>query len=98
MVKDFENRLTFDEVTDKSIVSFFMKRKYSLSTFLCNVYWCYLLQYIPARGDNVIGVVTLRGSDIFRIDVGTSEQASLSYLAFEGATKKNRPDVKVGLS
>jgi len=54
-----------------------------------------LFQYIPARGDSVIGVVTSKGGDIFRIDIGTSEQASLSYLAFEGSTKKNRPDVKV---
>jgi len=56
------------------------------------------LQYIPARGDNVIGVVTAKGGDIFRVDIGTSEPASLSYLAFEGATKRNRPDVKVVLA
>lgn len=30
------------------------------------------------------------------MDIGAGEQASLSYLAFEGATKKNRPDVQVG--
>lgn len=42
-------------------------------------------------------MVTSKGTDVFRIDIGTSEQASLSYLAFEGATKKNRPDVKVSL-
>lgn len=29
------------------------------------------------------------------MDVGGSEQASLSYLAFEGATKRNRPNVQV---
>lgn len=62
------------------------------------VYWVdgHQKRYIPARGDNIIGVVTSKAGDIFRIDIGTSEQASLSYLAFEGATKKNRPDVKVG--
>lgn len=62
------------------------------------VYWVdgHQKRYIPARGDNVIGVVTSKGLDIFRIDIGTSEPASLSYLAFEGATKRNRPDVKVG--
>ena len=27
---------------------------------------------------------------------GTSDNASLSYLAFESATKKNRPNVNVG--
>ncbi|XP_046424902.1 exosome complex component RRP40 isoform X2 [Neodiprion virginianus] len=31
-----------------------------------------------------------------RVDIGAGELASLSYLAFEGATKKNRPDIVVG--
>ena len=31
-----------------------------------------------------------------RVDIGTSEPASLSYLAFESATKKNRPNVNTG--
>ena len=53
------------------------------------------LEYIPARGENVIGTVTVKSGDIFRVDIGGSEPASLSYLAFEDATKKNRPDVKV---
>ena len=34
--------------------------------------------------------------NICRVDIGTSEPASLSYLAFEGATKRNRPNVNVG--
>ncbi|CAI9549472.1 unnamed protein product, partial [Staurois parvus] len=33
---------------------------------------------------------------IFKVDIGGSDQASLSYLFFEGATKKNRPNIKVG--
>ncbi|KPP60616.1 exosome complex component RRP40-like [Scleropages formosus] len=37
-----------------------------------------------------------RVGDTFKVDVGGSEQASLSYLAFEGATKRNRPNVQVG--
>lgn len=52
-------------------------------------------QYVPTRGDAVIGVVTAKTGDIFKVDVGGSEQASLSYLAFEGATKRNRPNVQV---
>ena len=38
-----------------------------------------------------------KGGDIFKIDIGGSDYASLSYMAFEGATKRNRPDVKVSL-
>ncbi|XP_063770323.1 exosome complex component RRP40-like isoform X2 [Pseudophryne corroboree] len=53
-------------------------------------------QYVPVKGDHVIGIVTTKSGDIFKLDVGGSDQASLSFLAFEGATKKNRPNVKVG--
>uniref|UniRef100_A0A3Q3G4I3 Exosome complex component RRP40 n=1 Tax=Labrus bergylta TaxID=56723 RepID=A0A3Q3G4I3_9LABR len=46
----------------------------------------------------VLGVVHagIKSGDIFKVDFGGSEQASLSYLAFEGATKRNRPNVQVG--
>ena len=46
----------------------------------------------------MIGIVTTKSGDVFKVDVGGSEQASLSYLAFEGATKRNRPNVQVGLT
>ncbi|XP_068090132.1 exosome complex component RRP40 [Hyperolius riggenbachi] len=62
------------------------------------VYWVDSQQkrYVPVKGDHVIGIVTTKSGDIFKLDVGGSDQASLSFLAFEGATKKNRPNVKVG--
>ena len=53
-------------------------------------------RYVANRGENVIGVVTAKMGDTFRVDIGTAEPASLSYLAFEGATKRNRPSVNVG--
>lgn len=53
-------------------------------------------RYIPNRGENVVGIVTQKAGDIFKVDIGGSEQASLPYLAFEGATKRNRPDVQIG--
>lgn len=56
------------------------------------------IQYIPVKGDSVIGIITHKSGDNFRVDIGGSEPASLSYLSFEGATKRNRPDVKVYLS
>lgn len=43
----------------------------------------------------MIGIVVAKSGDIFKVDVGGSEPASLSYLAFEGATKRNRPNVQV---
>ncbi|NXK72775.1 EXOS3 protein, partial [Amazona guildingii] len=53
-------------------------------------------RYVPIKGDHAIGIVTAKAGDVFKLDVGGSEQASLSYLAFEGATKRNRPNVQVG--
>lgn len=44
----------------------------------------------------MIGIITTKSGDVFKVDVGGSEQASLSYMAFEGATKRNRPNVQVG--
>ncbi|KAL8558565.1 hypothetical protein ACOMHN_032498 [Nucella lapillus] len=63
-----------------------------------NIYWVESIQkrYVPVKGEHVIGIVTQKVGDIFRVDIGGSEQASLSYLSFEGATKRNRPDCKVG--
>ena len=62
------------------------------------VYWVnsHSKRYVASKGENVIGVVTAKTGDLFRVDIGTSQPASLSYLAFEGATKRNRPNVNVG--
>lgn len=46
----------------------------------------------------MLGIVTQKAGDIFRVDIGSSELAGLSYLSFEGSTKRNRPDVKVSTS
>ncbi|XP_023184371.1 exosome complex component RRP40 isoform X2 [Xiphophorus maculatus] len=54
------------------------------------------LLYVPAKGETVIGIVTVKSGDVFKVDIGGSEVASLSYLAFEGATKRNRPNIQVG--
>ncbi|KAL6050912.1 hypothetical protein STEG23_019429 [Scotinomys teguina] len=62
------------------------------------IYWVDSQQkrYVPVKGDHVIGIVVAKSGDVFKVDVGGSEPASLSYLAFEGATKRNRPNVQVG--
>lgn len=63
-----------------------------------NTFWVDATQrrYIPSKGETVIGHVIQKAGNIFRVDIGSNELAALSYLAFEGATKKNRPDVNVG--
>ena len=50
---------------------------------------------MPAAQESVVGVVTLRSGENWRVDIGSAHTASLDGLAFEGATKRNRPNLKV---
>ncbi|XP_035232673.1 exosome complex component RRP40-like [Stegodyphus dumicola] len=54
------------------------------------------MRYIPVRGDNVIGVVIKKGADEIQVDIGCSEPAVVDMLSFEGATKRNKPMIKIG--
>lgn len=53
-------------------------------------------KYTPAKDDVVIGIVAAKTSEMYKVDIGASELATLPYLAFTNATKKNRPDIKLG--
>ncbi|KAM6494091.1 exosome complex exonuclease RRP40 [Amanita muscaria] len=53
-------------------------------------------RYIPAPQESVVGVVVQRLGEAYRVDIGSAHYASLDMLAFEGATKRNRPNLKVG--
>ena len=44
----------------------------------------------------IIGIVTEKHAENFKIDLGAAQPATLSVLSFEGATKKNRPNFQVG--
>lgn len=63
-----------------------------------NTYWVdsHRKRYIPERNEMVIGIVVNKQGDYFKVDIGGSEPAILSYLAFEGATKKNRVKLEIG--
>ncbi len=52
-------------------------------------------QYTPVLEDNVVGVVREKQGEQFKIDIGASHIANLPFLAFEGATKRNRPNLEV---
>lgn len=54
-----------------------------------------LFQYVPTKGDSILGIITKTGSESFRVDIGSSMPAVLGNLSFEGATKRNKPDLKV---
>ncbi|KAK7056902.1 exosome non-catalytic core subunit rrp40 [Paramarasmius palmivorus] len=52
--------------------------------------------YVPAAQEPVIGVVSQRQGEGYRVDIGSAHSANLDGLAFEGATKRNKPNLKVG--
>lgn len=57
----------------------------------------YVTKYVPSAQEGVVGIVTGRtpGGEAYRVDIGSAHQAQLDGLAFEGATKRNRPILKV---
>jgi len=54
-----------------------------------------LSQYIPGAQDPVVGVVIARSGENYRVDIGAAHSATLDALAFEGASKRFRPNLKV---
>ncbi|CAD6892875.1 unnamed protein product [Tilletia controversa] len=53
-------------------------------------------RYIPAPSDTVIGQITARGPDFYTVSLLSAHTASLPVLSFEGATKRHRPNIRVG--
>jgi len=53
-------------------------------------------RYVPASQEAVIGIITQKLGEGFRVDIGSAHFASLDGLAFEAATKRNKPNLKVG--
>ncbi|CAD5207348.1 unnamed protein product [Bursaphelenchus okinawaensis] len=53
-------------------------------------------RYLPKSGDLIVGTVIGQTGDFFKVDIGGPQSALLSFLSFEGATKRNRPQLKVG--
>ncbi|KAH7103017.1 exosome complex exonuclease RRP40 [Auriculariales sp. MPI-PUGE-AT-0066] len=53
-------------------------------------------RYVPAAQEGVIGVVSQKAGEGYRVDIGSAHAASLDGLAFEGASKRNKPTLKIG--
>lgn len=53
-------------------------------------------KYTPTKDDVVIGIIAAKTSEMYKVDIGATELATLPCLAFTNATKKNRPDIKLG--
>ncbi len=52
-------------------------------------------RYIPAVEESVIGIITQKYGENFDVDIGGPFTATLPVLAFEGATRRNRPNLQV---
>jgi exosome complex component RRP40 len=52
-------------------------------------------RYIPAQRDIVLGTIIARHAEGYRVDLGGAHMAALDAMAFEGATKRNKPNLKV---
>ena len=53
-------------------------------------------RYIPNRHDRVIGIVEERMGEYYRCNIFGPHSALLPTLAFEGATKRNKPNLSTG--
>lgn len=53
-------------------------------------------RYIPSKGDLVLGVVTHKHPEYYRVDINAPEFATLAALSFESATKRNKVTVNIG--
>lgn len=53
-------------------------------------------RYIPCEQDSVIGQVTARYAEGYRVDLGSSVPATLDHLAFHQVNRKNKPNLQPG--
>ncbi|PWN50805.1 hypothetical protein IE53DRAFT_386881 [Violaceomyces palustris] len=53
-------------------------------------------RYIPSPGDSVIGQITNRGAESYTVSLFSAHQTTLPALSFEGATKRHKPNLKIG--
>eukprot|EP00282_Hemiselmis_andersenii_P033785 CAMPEP_0169466370 /NCGR_PEP_ID=MMETSP1042-20121227/21731_1 /TAXON_ID=464988 /ORGANISM="Hemiselmis andersenii, Strain CCMP1180" /LENGTH=237 /DNA_ID=CAMNT_0009579417 /DNA_START=15 /DNA_END=728 /DNA_ORIENTATION=+ len=57
---------------------------------------CNQKRYAPCLEDMVLGIVTDKHADDYKIDIRSSCGAILPALSFEGATKRSRPRLNIG--
>lgn len=53
-------------------------------------------RYIPVMNDVVVGQIVQKTSEFYKVDFGSVDLANLSALNFEGASKRNKPNIKIG--
>ncbi|SPO26075.1 related to RRP40 - protein involved in ribosomal RNA processing, component of the exosome complex [Ustilago trichophora] len=53
-------------------------------------------RYIPSPSDPVIAQITNRGAESYTVTLFSSHSATLPALSFEGATKRHKPNLRIG--
>ncbi|KAF9961444.1 exosome non-catalytic core subunit rrp40 [Modicella reniformis] len=53
-------------------------------------------RYVAAQGESVVGVVISKSAEHYKMDIGAAQHALLGVLSFEGASKRFKPDIKIG--
>jgi exosome complex component RRP40 len=91
--------LRYDEVTERVIATIAGRLEQRSNTYYVKQN---TTRYRPLQEDRVIGIVEDRvasdgsGGDIYRVNIGGPHPAQLSNLSFEGATKRNKPNLSTG--
>lgn len=52
--------------------------------------------YTPLMDDMVIGVITSKSQDAYKVDIGGPAWANLNFMHFPNCTKRNRPNLVAG--
>jgi exosome complex component RRP40 len=52
--------------------------------------------YSPKVDDFIIGIITQKSSEFYRVDIGTYTYAVLNAIDFSGATRKSKPNLNLG--
>ena len=53
-------------------------------------------RYFPVVGDQVVGIVEDKGGEYYSINIFGGSNCIMNRLAFDGATKRNKPELKRG--
>jgi exosome complex component RRP40 len=54
------------------------------------------MRYMPKAGDHVVAIVDEKGGDFYKVNIFSGAMGMLGRLSFDGATKRNKPELKKG--
>ena len=89
----FPNRTKINKSKQKDKKEFFNKDKEENSIIPTMYYGNY---YSAKEGDIVIGIISQKTYDMYRVNIMANKEASLNSIDFEGATRKTKPNLNVG--